>query len=764
MTMPPENPPSSPAPLPSAPPVPAASAPARRRSRAPLAAVAGLVIILLLVMAFMAWFDWNRAKPWINQQVSEATGRRFAIEGDLTAHWHWPQPAETGWRRWVPGVTVQADRLVMDNRSDFGRFGALDVQTDDASTATVQARAAQAPASGASAPVATPAPESGESTVPAAGYPMATLGSVSASLHLLPLLSRHVSIDTLQLTVPDVALARKADGSNNWTFDRPAKDGEPAKPNPWSVSVGRIVVRDGQLAYADAVKDLAFTAQLATIDTPAGQKASPYGVKFEVRGRYAKARIQGRGEAGHVMDLREKVVDYPLRFKARAGTVEAEVEGILSNPAALSGMDLKVMLKADSMADLYDLTGLVLPNTPPFRTRGRLVGSLAPENAVWEYRDFDGTVGESDLHGSLTYGSAKPRPRLKGTMTSRKLRLADLGPVLGAPTGEGKAEKGTSKRPGKVLPDVAFATDRWNAMDLDLTFSGQQIIRDESLPIENLRLHAVLDNAMLTLSPLQFGVAQGKIDSTVVLDSRAKPLKAQLRGNIEGLRLSGLFPKVELMEKSFGRLDGAVALNGSGQSVASMLGGASGEARLYIRDGRFSKQMLDLAALNVGSVVVSKLFGDDKEVQLRCAVADFSVKDGIAQTRSVKLSTNEATVEATGTADLGREHLDLRIKPESLQWKFFSLRTPLYVRGPFAEPKVGLEAGPLLLRAGAAVAAAVVAPVALALAPITVPAADDDENCAVLLARAGDKVQGGAAGAAPKPPASSHTPAPAPAR
>ncbi|GKS73552.1 AsmA family protein [Acidovorax sp. SUPP950] len=754
MTMPPETSPSSPAPAPASP-----TPSRRRRSRLPLAAVAGLLVVLLLLLAFVAWFDWNRAKPWINQQVSEATGRRFAIEGDLRAHWQWPQPVETGWRRWVPGVTVQADRLVMDNRADFGHFGALDVQTDDASTATVKARAEKAaasatPAVSAASAASVPAAPDSTASVPASGQPMATLGSVSASLRLLPLLSRHVAIDTLVLTVPDVALARKADGSNNWTFDRPAKDGGPAKPNPWSVSVGRLVVRDGQLAYADAVKDLAFTAKLGTIDTPAGQAPGPYGVRFEVRGRYAKARIQGRGEGGHVMDLREKVVDYPLRFKAKAGTVEAEVEGILSNPAALSGMDLKVMLKAESMADLYDLTGLVLPNTPPFRTRGRLVGSLEPDNAVWEYRDFDGTVGDSDLHGSLTYTSAKPRPRLKGTMTSKKLRLADLGPVLGAPTGEGKAEKGTSKRPGKVLPDVAFATDRWNAMDLDLTFSGQQIVRDESLPIENLRVHAVLDNALLTLSPLQFGVAQGKIDSTVVLDSRTKPLKAQLRGSVEGLRLSGLFPKVELMEKSFGRLDGAVALNGSGQSVASMLGSASGETRLYIRDGRFSKQMLDLAALNVGSVVVAKLFGDDKEVQLRCAVADFAVKDGIAQTRSVKLSTNEATVEATGTADLGREHLDLRIKPESLQWKFFSLRTPLYVKGPFADPKVGLEAGPLLLRAGAAVAAAVVAPVALALAPITVPAADDDENCAVLLARAGDRVQGGAAGAAPKPPAS----------
>ncbi|ADX46433.1 AsmA family protein [Paracidovorax avenae ATCC 19860] len=739
----------------------------RQRGRALnwlLGLLATLVALALIALVVLLTFDWNRARPWINERVSAATGRHFAIEGDLTARWHWPQPAdmETGWRRWVPGLTVQAERMVLGNRADFGRYGAVGMDAGNADARVVERRAsaasATAPASGvpaspASAPAsAASAPEaagaagaSGSGPVPPS---MATVGRATASLKLLPLLVRHVSIGTLSIQTPDVALARRADGSNNWTFDRPAPDGS-ASPNPWTVNVARLVVNDGRLALSDARKDLAFVAHLATQSQP-----GPYGVRFDVRGRYAKARIEGSGQAGNVLSLRQQDVQYPLQFKARAGTVRAEVEGTLANPLALAGMDLQVLLQAESMADLYPLTGLVLPNTPPFRTKGHLVGSLEPGRAVWDYRDFTGMVGQSDLRGQLTYTSGQPRPRLKGEMASRQLRLADLGPVVGAPSGERPQEKGTSKRAGKVLPDASFATDRWNAMDLDLTFKGERIVRDESLPIENLDVHARMDNAQLTLSPLRFGVAQGKIDSSVVLDGRDGPLKAQLRGSVDGLRLSALFPKVELMEKSFGRLDGAMAVNGTGNSIAKMLGTSNGEARVYIRDGRFSKQMLDLAALNVGSVVVAKLFGENKEVQLRCAVADFGIKDGIAQTRSVKLNTEEAVVEAMGTLDLGREYMDIYIKPESLKWKFFSLRTPLYVRGPFADPKVGVEAGPLLLRAGAAIAAAAVAPVALALVPVTVPAAEDDENCATLLAHADRNVQAGKAGAAPKPAAS----------
>lgn len=752
-------------------PAPTASPVARRTARTPRARLArwalwllGLLVAALVVLGLLvAVLDWNRAKPWVNAKVSEATGRHFAIEGDLSVAWRWPLPLEEGWQRWVPGVVVKADGLVMDNPEGFAApFRKADGQ----------------PAAGKAGP---------SNQEPQASGHMARIGSATATVRLWPLLGKHLSIDTVDLTGPDIALARTAEGANNWTFER--KEGP---RSGWSFDVDRLIVRQGVLAYADGTKDLDLRAHVDTTapepprrrtvpDGPAkvapasasrpasgsiasasaplpevagaqgSTEAVPYGLHFTLEGRYRKARIEGQGRAGQVISLRNKVVNYPLQIDASAGSVALSAEGILANPGALSGLDFQVRLKGDSMADLYELTGLVLPNTPPFDTDGRLTGSLEPERAVWQYDDFDGKVGQSDLHGSLKYTSGKPRPRLTGTMTSNQLRLADLGPTIGtskpdntrrgrdAPSGKGR---------GKVLPDSKFAAERWNAMDMDIVFKGRHIIRPESLPLENLSVHAVMQNAQLQLAPLTFGVAEGKIESQVNIDGRTPPLKAQIRGTVQGLQLSALFPKVQLMKKSFGRMDGAIALESTGNSVAGLLGQGTGEMRLYVRDGTLSKQMLDLAALNVGSIIVGKLFGENKEVHLRCAVADFTVVDGLATTRVVKMSTEDAIVEATGTIDLGTEEMNLRIKPESLEWKFFSLRSPLYVKGTFGDPQVGVEAGPLLLRAGAAVVAAVAAPAALALVPITVPAADDDTHCKPLLDLGKQPVQPGARGAA----------------
>ena len=789
---------------------------ARRVLTIALLALGGLVLGVLVV-ATIALSQLDRMRPWVNDKVSEATGRRFEVQGALSAAWQWPQPLEEGWRRWVPGVTVKAERVVMDNPADLrmpfsgkdsrgnnkgeklrGKTGAKEVT---GARTTGAATAAATSASAASSPAITGHPAEPGRTPTTATQPdsptMASIDRATASINLWPLLARHVSVGTVSLHHPEIALARNEDGSNNWTFQR--KDEEAAR-NPWTVDVDRLVINDGLLAYADGVKDVDLQARVhttgaedpgqvlaaaeaasASAAAPASSSvpsassaatassaaapssaasaagttrtagagrpaAGPYGLRFQLEGRYAKAQVKGSGQAGPVISLRDKVVDYPLQIEVSAGTVALSAEGILANPAALSGLDFDVALRGESMADLYDVTGLVLPDTPAFKTRGRLTGSLEPERAVWNYTDFRGKVGESDLQGSLKYTSGKPRPRLTGSMTSNQLRLADLGPAIGARKSD-KASRDRNPR-GKVLPDTKFAAERWQAMDMDIVFKGRHIIRPESLPLENLSLRAVMENAQLKLAPLTFGVAQGQIESQVHIDGRTAPLKAQIRGTVQGLQLSALFPKVELMKKSMGRMDGAVALESTGDSLGALLGQGTGEMRLYVREGTLSKQMMDLAALNIGSIIVGRLFGDTKEVHLRCAVADFTVVKGLATARVVKMSTDEAVVEATGTIDLGTEEMNMRIKPESLEWKFFSLRSPLYVKGTFGDPDIGVEAGPLLLRAGAAVVAAVVAPVALALVPITVPAADDDTHCKPLLDLGRQPVQPGAKGAA----------------
>ncbi len=41
--------------------------------------LAALLALIAIVIIFMLPFDWNRARPYINEKVSESTGRSFVI-------------------------------------------------------------------------------------------------------------------------------------------------------------------------------------------------------------------------------------------------------------------------------------------------------------------------------------------------------------------------------------------------------------------------------------------------------------------------------------------------------------------------------------------------------------------------------------------------------------------------------------------------------------------------------------------------------------
>ena len=737
----------------SAPMPPTPPAPRRRRwLRWVLIALAAWLVVMATVIALIVLMDWNRLKPWINEKVSTATGRDFAINGDLQVNWTWPQPLDTGWRHWVPGVVVQASDLrlsqpegwTVDQAPDKGSaelpsLPAIPKELNQGRLPEHAANPKNSPkkADKTTANAAEDADADEDQITDTFEQPperspatMAVAARATASLRLWPLLTRHVQLDSLQLQGPDIVLARRKDGENNWTFKTPDSAGP-----PWTFGIGQLNFNDGVLGWSDGVKQMAVRARFDSLRKPVSD-TQPYGMRFGLTGYMTQgtshAQIQAQGLIGPVLDLQQDKLRFPLRVAGRAGNLQAFAEGVLDNSKALDGLDFQVKLRGKSLADFFELTGLLLPATPPFETSGHLIGSLQPGKATWDYEKFQGKVGESDLSGDLHYSSGQARPKLSGKLQSKQLRLTDLGPLVGA-TPSGSTAKPKINN-GKVLPQIQFDTAKWDKMDMDLQYASGHIIRPEALPLQNLSVHAKLDNGKLSLAPLKFGLAQGTLNLDTTIDSHAKPVTAQIKGQVEALKLSALFPKVEQMKKSLGRLDGAVSLNGRGESLAQWLGTGNGSIKLFVRDGTFSKQLLDMAGLNVGSIIISKLFGTDKEVQLRCAVADFHVQNGLAQPRLAKMATSEAVVDASGQINLAQETLNLRIVPESLKWKFFSLRTPLYVRGSFAKPDVGLEPGPLVARAGAAVAAAVFAPVALALVPLTVPAGDDDVNCQQLLA------------------------------
>lgn len=642
--------------------------------------LSGIVLLVILVMLF----DWNMLRPYINRKVSESTGRDFAIQGNLDVKFHRGLDNEKGWRRYVPRPYVSAENVHMSNPA----------------WAT-------------------------------AGKELAVAKRIDMGFRILSLLSHKFIITDLRLDGPQLALQRRKDGTNTWTF----KDNG---PSDWKTDIDRLAFNSGTLRYLDEGIGLDLNAGARTLNglSPAVNGAQPYGLAFTLGGTYNKAKITGGGKAGAVLTLTDPDVTFPVEANADIGGNKIALRGTLSDPKSLAGMNLQMQLAGSSMAELYPLTGVLLPETPPYQTQGHLLGKKGEDDRwTFTYDKFTGKVGASDIAGTLAYVQRQTRPLLRGALTSELLRLSDLGPTVGANTGTGTKEAGKVKAApaGKALPVDEFNTAKWGAMDADVRFTGKKIVRVNDIPLDDVVADLHMHDKVLKLTPLNFGMAGGQISSNISLDGRQKAIDAQARVAARNLKIRELFPKLQSMQASFGEINGDAALIGKGNTVASMLGTSNGELNAVVTQGSVSKFMLELAGLNVANAVATKLFGD-KQVHMNCLAAETALRNGRANIQRFVLDTDDAVIEVNGYVDLGQETLNLDVRPQTKGTRILTLRTPLYAKGTFAHPDVGPYKTPIAIKAGAAALLATINPLAAVLPLVNVTKVPDTDCRAAIAA------------------------------
>jgi hypothetical protein len=642
-----------------------------------LSTVIVLIALIAIVPLALTLIDWNFAKPWIADHVSAATGRSFAIKGDLAMSWQKPGVAQTGWHRLVPWPHLRAHDLVLGNPQ----------------WATT-------------------------------GPTMASIPQVDFTLNPLPLLNKTISVSSLVLTEPKLNLEVGENGDNNWTFDK-EKTKTPS-PSPWRLDLRSLALNNGTVRLVDPVKKADVTTRIDT--------AQDGSVTWKMQGKMNGDPLSGSGKAGSLLSMQNRNVKYPVEAELKAGETHVTAKGTLTDPQHLRGLDINLKIVGASMAQLFPLSGIVLPETPKFSTEGRVVGTIAPHDLHLRYEKFKGVVGNSDIFGTLEYLGREPRPLLRGEIESKMLDIDDLRALLGNETDVAKKKQ----PPDKVLPVSPFRTERWDKIDAQVQFTGRKIVNVEKLPLDNLFTKIALNNGTLALQPLNFGMAGGRFTTDMTIDGKSKPPKARMKITARGLKLRALFPQVQEMRASLGEVQSNAELTAVGDSLAALAATANGEAKAFVSEGTVSKFILEAMGLNIGSLIVTEIFGD-KQVQLNCLASDFAVTDGIVKPRTFVVDTSDATINVDGNVDLGKEVFDLTIHPQSKGMRLLSLRSPLYLRGTFKHPQVGINKGVVALKAGGAVAlGAAVAPLAALLALIN-PGPGQESPCANLLAQAEKK-------------------------
>ncbi len=558
----------------------------------------------------------------------------------------------------------------------------------------------------------------------------ANVERIEASVRLRRLFAGQIEMPLLSITRPQVVLISTEDGKQSWEL-------EPDKPDTGEGMklplINQLIIQDGRISLDAQDRDITLEAAVTAREAATANDGES-GFLLTGEGAVNGAPLTLRIEGGPFINIRR---DRPYTFEATLAGARSRLvaEGAITRPFDLGQFTSTLSLQGQNLNDLYMLTGVTLPTTPPYR----LSGALRRDDAVWAFNDFTGRVGSSDLSGDVVINAGE-RLRVEAELASRRLDIDDLMAILGADTRTNAAGTDTvtvasGAGPTKLLPNATLQVDRLRTMDGTLSYRAASV-KANDLDIRTVRLGAVLEDGVLDLDPVSFAFNRGELNGTARINAtRDRPYSA-IDFRLSGYPLESIIPAQGGVAPVSGAALGRARLEGPGASIHDFAAASKGSISLVVPQGRMRRAFAELLGVNASAGLLALLRGDQEQSTIRCAVADFDVNGGVARAKTFVLDTDVVLASGKGSINLGAETMDLRIDGESKKPRLLRLWTPITIRGALSAPRVGVDTGSLLTQGGAVgILAAIVNPLA-ALFAFVDPGLAEDANCGSLIANA----------------------------
>ena len=551
------------------------------------------------------------------------------------------------------------------------------------------------------------------------------VADLQASIRLGALLAGRIEMPRVIITKPEIVLIATEDGRLSWVLNPDKPDDGQGMKLPL---INHLVIREGTLSLDEQKRDLTLRATISAREGTDGQAGFHLDGRGTMNGTPLRLEVRG----GPFINIRR---NRPYGFKAELSGVGSTLvaDGSITRPFDLGQVTATLSLQGRDMADLYLLTGITTPNTPPYR----LSGTLKRDDTVFTFNDFSGRVGTSDLSGDLKVDRPDGRLRVDADLRSNLLDIDDLAAVLGGtPTVTAAGDTVmTSGAGAKLLPTAPLNVERLRVMDGGLRYRAARVKRNE-LDIRQVDLGADLKDGILNLDPVSFDFNRGSLNGTARINANRDTPYTTADFRLRGYPLESIVPARDGAPVVTGSALGRAKLEGPGASVHDFAANSTGTLGLVVPQGRMRAAFAELLGINVTAGLGKLLSGDTGSSEIRCAVADFTVRRGIATARTFVIDTTPVLARGSGTIDLGAETLNLRIDGETKQARLIRLWSPITVRGPLTGPAVGIETGAVAGQVGLGAALGALINPLIALLPFVDPGLAEDANCGALISSA----------------------------
>jgi uncharacterized protein involved in outer membrane biogenesis len=133
-----------------------------------------------------------------------------------------------------------------------------------------------------------------------------------------------------------------------------------------------------------------------------------------------------------------------------------------------------------------------------------------------------------------------------------------------------------------------------------------------------------------------------------------------------------------------------VELDGTAPDLKHLLANTSGHVDFAFWPENLDAGIVDLWAVNLISVL-SEQVDDEPSSTLNCMVAKFNLEEGLMKEKAIFMDTTRMSVHADATINFKAGKIDVLAVPKAKRPEYFSLATPVKIRGTFDDFNIGIN-------------------------------------------------------------------------
>jgi uncharacterized protein involved in outer membrane biogenesis len=421
-------------------------------------------------------------------------------------------------------------------------------------------------------------------------------------------------------------------------------------------------------------------------------------VTWVIDSRIKKEPVKIKIKGDRLAVLAAEKVRLPLDIMAETAGVRLKLDSLIELPFEQKKIDFKMSLSGERLNSINNFLEIDLPPYGPYELGGRF---QLKQNGYY-LTDLTMRVNQSHMTGKMSLDTVSRPPRLDVDLTTRKLRVDDFKAgdwspvkVLGQKSKEDTAGKTTAKpRTDKQKVQALLSPEFMRSLDARFNLKVQQVFSGKD-NLGNGNLGAGLEKGRFFIDPLQLNIPGGSAKIAFVFEPTDTEVALETSLKVEQFDYGILARRIRPDSDMGGWISLDVDLKSRAKNLDTIMEHANGTIDFAIVPENFEANLFELWAVNLLTAILPKL-DSEATSKVNCAVFRFDIKDGQMKEDAIFADTTKMQVGGEARVNFKTGELYLAMAPKAKKAEFFSLATPIQVKGTFADYKIGMQPGGLI--------------------------------------------------------------------